>query len=61
MAEIEDSAAFDPSTGLAFASNGDGILTVVQENSPASSPVVSNVPTRRGARRIALDERTHRL
>jgi DNA-binding beta-propeller fold protein YncE len=56
-----DGAAFDPATRLAFASNGEGTLTVVHEDSPTAFHVVSTVPTRRGARTLALDERTHRL
>jgi DNA-binding beta-propeller fold protein YncE len=56
-----DGAAFDPATGLAFASNGEGTLTVVHEDSPAKFTLVGNVPTKRGARTIALDEATHRI
>ena len=56
-----DDAAFDPSTDLAFASNGDGTLTVVHEDSPTTFHVISNARTRRGARTMALDERTHRI
>lgn len=56
-----DGAAFDPSTGLAFASNGDGTLTVVHEDSPTAFRVLSSARTRRGARTMALDERTHRV
>ena len=56
-----DGAAFDPSTQLAFASNGDGSITVVHEDSPTAFHVVSTVTTRRGARTMALDERTHRI
>ncbi|HEX3233117.1 MAG TPA: hypothetical protein VHR41_02895 [Gemmatimonadales bacterium] len=56
-----DGAAFDAGTGLAFASNGDGTLTVVHEDSPTTFHLVSNVSTRRGARTMALDERTHRV
>lgn len=56
-----DGAAFDPSTALAFASNGDGTLTVVHEDSPRAFHVVSTVRTRRGARTMALDDRTHRV
>jgi DNA-binding beta-propeller fold protein YncE len=59
--EGTDGAAFDPGTGMAFASNGDGTLTVVREETPEKFAVVGNVPTRRGARTIALDESTHRL
>jgi DNA-binding beta-propeller fold protein YncE len=56
-----DAGAFDPSSQLAFASNGDGTLTVVHEDSPTSFRVVANVTTRPGARTMALDERTHRI
>jgi DNA-binding beta-propeller fold protein YncE len=57
-----DGAAFDAERGLAYSSNGaDGTLTVVHEDSPAAFRVVETVPTQRGARTIALDERTHRL
>jgi WD40 repeat protein len=56
-----DAGAFDPSSQLAFASNGDGSLTVVHEDSPTSFHVVANVSTRPGARTMALDERTHRI
>ncbi len=54
-------AAFDPATQLAFASNGDGSITVVHEDGPATFRVVATVPTRRGARTMALEERSHRL
>ena len=56
-----DGAAFDPGTGLAFASNGDGTITVVHEDSPTTFHVVSTATTRRGARTMTLDPRTHRL
>jgi DNA-binding beta-propeller fold protein YncE len=56
-----DGAAFDPGTGLAFASNGDGSITVVHEDSRTSFHVVSTATTRRGARTMTVDLRTHRL
>jgi DNA-binding beta-propeller fold protein YncE len=56
-----DAGAFDPSSQLAFASNGDGTLTVVHEDSPTRFHVVGTVTTRPGARTMALDERSHRL
>jgi YVTN family beta-propeller protein len=56
-----DGAAFDPGTQLAFASAGDGTLTVVHEDAPDRFTVVDSVATQRGARTIALDERTHRV
>lgn len=56
-----DAAAFDPATNLAFASNGDGTLTVVHEDSPDQFSVVQNLPTKRGARTMALDGSSHRI
>jgi DNA-binding beta-propeller fold protein YncE len=56
-----DANAFDPGTGLAFASCGEGVLTVVHEDSPAKFSVVDNVPTQQGARTMALDEKTHNV
>ena len=54
-----DGCAFDAGTGLAFSSNGEGTMTVVREESPASFSVIDNVKTQRGARTIALDSRSH--
>lgn len=56
-----DAGAFDPSSQLAFASNGDGTLTVVHEDSPTTFHVVTTVTTRPGARTMGLDPRTHRI
>ena len=56
-----DDDAFDPATGLAFASNGEGTLTVVHEDSPTKFRMIASVPTSRGARTMALDLRTHRV
>lgn len=61
IGEGVDATAFDPATSLAFASNGDGTLTVVKEESPDSYRVVENAATQRGARTMALDEKTHRV
>jgi DNA-binding beta-propeller fold protein YncE len=56
-----DACRFDAGTGLAFASNGDGTLTVIREVSPDSFVVAQTVTTKRGARTMGLDPRTHRL
>jgi len=53
--------AFDPGLRYAYASNGDGTLTVVHEDSPAKFTVVENVSTQRGARTMALDPGTHQV
>jgi YVTN family beta-propeller protein len=61
IGEGVDANSFDPETGLAFSSNGEGTLTVVREESPENFTVVENVPTQRGARTMALDLKTHRV
>ena len=54
-----DANGFDPGTGLGFASNGEGTLTVLREESPDRWTVAANAPTRRSARTMAVDEKTH--
>jgi uncharacterized FlaG/YvyC family protein len=56
-----DAAAFDPETGFAFSSNGEGTLTVIHEDSPDKFTVVENVPTQVRARTMALDAKTHQV
>jgi DNA-binding beta-propeller fold protein YncE len=56
-----DATAFDPGTGLAFASCGEGELTVVKEESPDKFSVAENVKTEQGARTLALDTKTHNV
>ncbi len=55
-----DGVVFDPGTGYAMSSNGDGTLTIVQQMG-GRYDVVDNIATERGARTIALDEKTHRV
>jgi DNA-binding beta-propeller fold protein YncE len=56
-----DANAFDPGTGLGFSSNGEGTLTVIREETPDKLTVAETVTTRRGARTMALDEKTHNV
>jgi DNA-binding beta-propeller fold protein YncE len=56
-----DATAFDDETGLAFASCGEGVLTVVREDSPDKFSVAENIPTQKGARTMALDSKTHQV
>jgi DNA-binding beta-propeller fold protein YncE len=56
-----DATAFDPASGLAFSSNGEGTVTVVHEDAPGHFAVVENVPTERGARTMAFDPQARRL
>src|SRR5215831_499623 len=61
IGEGVDATAFDEGSGLAFASCGEGVLTVVKEDSPNQFTVVENVPTQQGARTMALDSKTHNV
>lgn len=56
-----DATGFDDETGLAFASCGEGVLTVVREDSPDKFSVAENAPTQKGARTMALDPKTHNV
>jgi DNA-binding beta-propeller fold protein YncE len=56
-----DANAFDPDTNLAFASCGEGMLSVIREESPDKFSVAENVKTQRGARTMALDPKTHQV
>lgn len=56
-----DATAFDSEMQIAFSSNGDGTLTVVHEDGPDKFSVVENATTQRGARTMALDQKTHRV
>jgi DNA-binding beta-propeller fold protein YncE len=60
IGEGVDATAFDEETGLAFASCGEGVLTVAQEDAPGKFRAV-NVTTERGARTMALDPKTHHV
>ncbi|MCU1284267.1 MAG: beta-propeller repeat-containing protein [Acidobacteriales bacterium] len=55
-----DAASFDPGTMNAFASNGEGTMTVVHEDSPDAYSVVENVTTLPRARTMTYDPQTHR-
>jgi DNA-binding beta-propeller fold protein YncE len=54
-----DGAAYDPERNLAFASAGQGNITIVSGKAPFD--VVATVSTGRGARTIAIDTATHHL
>ncbi|PYX65077.1 MAG: hypothetical protein DMG78_30020 [Acidobacteria bacterium] len=52
---------FDPGTGLAFASCGDGTITVAHQDAPDKFSVVQTVETMKGARTMALDTENHNI
>ena len=61
IGEGVDANAFDPDSGFAFASCGEGVLTIVHEDTPDKYSVVDNVQTQRGARTMTLDPKTHNV
>lgn len=56
-----DANRYDPVTGLAFSSNGEGSITVATEDRPGSFSVVQTISTVPGARTMELDRASHRL
>jgi len=56
-----DAAAFDAGSNEFFASCGEGVLTVVHQDSPDQYTVVENVATKRSARTMGLDLKTHNI
>jgi len=56
-----DANGFDPETGFAFASCGEGVLIVAHEDSPDTYSIAQSVPTQRGARTMAVDPKTHQI
>ena len=61
IGEGVDATAFDSETQLALSSNGAGTLTVVHEDTPDKFSVLENAATQRGARTMALDQKTHKV
>jgi DNA-binding beta-propeller fold protein YncE len=56
-----DANRFDPATGLAFSSCGDGTITVAHEDTPDKYTVVQTINTQRGARTMAIDTKNHNV
>ncbi|HKS80371.1 MAG TPA: hypothetical protein VJR23_02595 [Candidatus Acidoferrales bacterium] len=56
-----DANRFDPGTGYAFASTGDGNITVAHEDSPDKLTPVDSIETMRGARTMEFDPASHNL
>ncbi len=60
IGEGPDAARYDAARKLAFSSNGEGTLTIVDASKPAY-PVLQTLATQKGARTLTLDELTGRL
>jgi YVTN family beta-propeller protein len=53
-----DGAGFNPNTMEAFASQGDGTLTIIKENSPTDFVVEQTLKTMPGAKTMTIDTKT---
>ena len=56
-----DGCSFDDAKQLAFASCGDGTMTIAREETPNKLTVLQTLKTERGARTMALDPKSHRI
>jgi DNA-binding beta-propeller fold protein YncE len=56
-----DAAAYDPETGLVFASTREGMIHIFHEDSPDKFSEVETVKTEFGAKTMGLDTETHNL
>ena len=56
-----DGAGYDAASGDAFASNADGTLTVIHQDSPDQYHVAQTVTTPQGSRNMGLDPTNHRV
>ena len=62
IGEDPDAAGFDPDTQLVFSSNGEsGDLTVIHQDSAHKYTVLENVPTKKYARTMTVDFKTHSI
>jgi len=61
IGEKTDGAAFDPELKCAYSSNGDGTLTIVEEDNKDSFEVSENLQTQKGAKTIAVNKITHHI
>lgn len=56
-----DGAGYDPASSDAFATNADGTLTVVHQDSPDHYTVTQTLQTAVGSRNMGLDPMNHRI
>jgi DNA-binding beta-propeller fold protein YncE len=56
-----DAAAYDPVTGLVFASSSDSTLTVAKADAAGTLSVVQTLATPARSRTMTLDPKTHRI
>ena len=61
IGERVDAAAFDPSNGLVFMSNGGGNISIYHEDGNDKFSLLQTVTTNQGSKTMALDTKSHNL
>ena len=56
-----DGVAFDTDLKRAYSSNGDGTMTIVQQENKDKYTVIENTQTQKGARTVAVNSKTHHI
>jgi DNA-binding beta-propeller fold protein YncE len=56
-----DDSAYDPETRLIYTSNGDGTVSIIQQETPDNYSVLETLRTAPGARNMALDLKTKKI
>jgi YVTN family beta-propeller protein len=56
-----DGVGFDNGNKNVYASNGEGTISVIHESSANKFEKLADIPTKRSARTIAVDEKTHHI
>jgi hypothetical protein len=56
-----DAAAYEPETGLIFASTREGMVHIFHEDSPDRFSEAGTIKTEVGAKTMGLDTKTHKL
>lgn len=56
-----DAVAYDPETGMIFASTREGMIHIFQEDSPDKFSEVDTIKTEFGAKTMGLDTKTHNV
>lgn len=61
IGERVDAVAFDPASGMIFASNGDGTISVVHQESAGVYKSAGDIATQKSAKTLAFDPKTSRM
>jgi DNA-binding beta-propeller fold protein YncE len=59
LSSVVDGSAYDPATGLVFASTREGMLHIFHEDAPDKLTPVEEIKTEYGAKTMGIDPKTH--